>query len=262
MEKNHELIKETKTKEKLVLTFDLFKKSWQFYRQRFLSFVEMYLWGLLGAVPLLIIALIFLGVYALGFNNIVIMALFIILLLLALLWSLYYGIRAHIGIILLIKNKDSKARAAFLETKKFFSSYVIVSIVSGVFLMLLTLLLVIPGVIFYVYWAFATMLVVVEGIKSTMPALSRSKALVKGHWWPVAGRLLFISFIYSLVIYILMIPASSSVDSETKVQTFKYLSQEVGDVYVVFINIISAILSPLLLAYTYFLYKDLSAKKK
>jgi hypothetical protein len=255
-------MKKTNSKEKLILTFNLFKKSWDFYRRRFLDFIEMYLWGLLGAVPLLVIALIFLGVSALGFEQMLLRIVFIVLLLLALLWSLYYGIRAHIGIILLIKNTEAKVKATFLETDNFFRDYVVVSLVSGFFLVLLTLLLIVPGVIFYVYWSFATMLVVVEGIKSTMPALKRSKSLVKGYWWAVAGRLLFIGVLYSLLIAIIMIPADTNIDPVTKIETFKYLSQEAGQFYVVFVNIISAILSPLLAAYTYFLYKDLSAKKK
>lgn len=262
MDNNHELIKEIKVKEKLILTFDLFKKAWQFYQKRFLDFVEMYLWGLLGAVPLLVIALIFLGVSALGFEQLVLRIVFLALLFLALLWSLYYGIRAHIGIILLIKNTDAKVKPTFLETKKFFSSYVIVSLVSSIFLLLLTLLLIIPGVIFYVYWAFATMLVVVEGIKTTKAALKRSKSLVKGYWWAVAGRLLFIALLYSIVIFIIMIPAASSTDPVTKIETFKYLSEDAGKAYVMFVNIVSALVSPLLVAYSYFLYKDLSAKKK
>jgi hypothetical protein len=262
MENNHELIKETKVKEKLILTFTLFKKAWQFYKKRFLDFVEMYLWGLLGAVPLLAIALMFLGASALGFDNMVLRIVFIALLFLALLWSLYYGIRAHIGIILLIKNTEAKVKPTFLETKKFFTSYVIVSLVSSIFLLLLTLLFIVPGVIFYVYWIFATILVVVEGIKTTNSALKRSKSLVKGYWWEVAGRLFFIGLIYSLAIAIISIPADANIDPVTKIKTFKYLSQDAGQAYVMFVNIISAILSPLLVAYTYFLYQDLASKKK
>lgn len=262
MENNNKAIKEKKSKEKLILTFDLFKKAWSFYKKRFLDFVEMYLWGLLGLIPFLGLALIYLGVTALGLGEAgAVIVVFTLLLVLALLWSLYYGIRAHIGIILLIKNAEAKVKSTFLETKEFFASYVVVSMVSGIFLILLTLLFIIPGVVFYVYWAFATMLVIVEGIKGTMPALKRSKSLVKGHWWAVAGRLLFIGLLYSLVIYILMIPAQTNVDPVTEIETFKYLNQEVGQLYVVFINIISALLSPLLVAYTYFLYKDLTVKK-
>lgn len=263
MENNNLSVETSKAKDKLILTFSLFSKSLTFYKHRFLSFVEMYLWGLLGALPLAAVLLILLILWFLDINlsNAFAFPVIFALLLMTALWSLYYGIRAQIGIILLIKNTEIKAKEAFLETKSFFWSYLIVSLVSSFFLILLTLLLIIPGIIFYVYWAFATLLVVVEGIKTTMPALKRSKSLVKGYWWSVAGRLFFISVLYFLFISLLSIPSSSTVDAEG-VKSFMFLSKEIGHAYNIFVNLLSAILSPLLVVYTYFLYQDLLQKKK
>lgn len=53
------------------------------------------------------------------------------------------------------------------------------------------ILLIIPGVIFSVWFIFATYVYIFEGIKGTA-ALKRSKQLVQGYWWPVLGRIILV----------------------------------------------------------------------
>jgi hypothetical protein len=95
-----------------------------------------------------------------------------------------------------------------------------------------------------------------------MEAIKRSKNLVKGYWWAVAGRLILIFFIYLIVLSIIMLPAAINIDPVTKIETFKYLSQDLGQVYQILANLIGALLSPILVVFSYFLYKDILAKKK
>lgn len=233
-------------------SISLLTKSWRTFRLKFIDFVEMYIWGLVGAIPLLALSLVFV-VLNLAFNNFILdsFALRIFsftLLSLAVLWSLYYGVRAHIGVLLLIIEPNIKVKDAFIKTKDFFYNYVIVSILSSLLLSLLFLSLIIPGIIFSVYWSFATILVVLEGLKTTKAALARSKELVKGYWWPVLGRMLLVGFLYSFLVGLITLPA------ELLSANFSYL-------YSLSVNIIATLLTPFLMVYTYNLYKDLLVKK-
>ena len=60
------------------------------------------------------------------------------------------------------------------------------SIIAGFFLLGLTLLLVVPGIIYSVYWSFILYVVIVNE-KSGLIALKYSKTLVKGRWWKIVG---------------------------------------------------------------------------
>lgn len=51
----------------------------------------------------------------------------------------------------------------------------------GLFTGLLTLLLIIPGVIYFIYWSFTAQIVVLEDLKFGA-ALADSKAIIRGHW--------------------------------------------------------------------------------
>ncbi|MCY6369922.1 hypothetical protein [Clostridium ganghwense] len=56
------------------------------------------------------------------------------------------------------------------------------TIVAGIILLGFSLLLVIPGVIFWIYYSFIFQAVVIKNLSGT-DALSYSKNLVKGYWW-------------------------------------------------------------------------------
>ncbi len=237
---------------KLESSWTLLRKSWQLYRKHFLDFIEMYLWGALGALPLFAIALMIILINYFFQNamqeSMIAIIIAVIALVLASLWALYYGIRAHIGIWILITHPKLQVRQAFIKSNKYIVNYLVISILSGILLMLLFCALIIPGIIFYGYWAFATMLVIVEGIKSTREALRRSKELVKGYWWPVLGRFILIALIYTILVMIISIPV-------------EYLQDNIAKSYSFVVNVLSTLLTPVLLAYSYHLYKDLAAKK-
>lgn len=75
------------------------------------------------------------------------------------------------------------------------SALEILAIVSGL------ILLVIPGLIFVIWFTFTISIVVAENLSGTA-ALSRSKQLVKGRFWKTVGYLLFpalIIFVYSFI---------------------------------------------------------------
>lgn len=236
----------------LIKSMTLVKESWVVFSKGFLDFVEMYLWGLVGSIPLFILVLI-----AYGFNHFFpslvnsytwLLIIAILLFVLAVLWAIYYGIRAHIGIWLLLIHPNLKPKEAFKKSVSFVKSYILVSVVVGLLLFLLFLALVVPGIIFYCYWAFATMLVMVENIKNPKAAMKRSRQLVKGYWWPVAGRFILIALIYALFVGLISLPLS-------------YLSDSGKEIYNFLVNMLSTLTTPFLLIYSYKLYQSLAEKK-
>lgn len=54
--------------------------------------------------------------------------------------------------------------------------------------------MIVPGVIFYVYWIFVTYAVILSD-ESGRDALEHSKKIVKGRWWTVAGY----SFVFGIL---------------------------------------------------------------
>ena len=99
----------------------------------------------------------------------------------------------------LSKKEKVSFREAFRVAKHYFWKYLGLVIVITVFLILLFLLLIIPGIIFMVYWIFAIYIFIGEN-KGVSESLRASKKIVKGHWWKVFGFLLLIVIIAFAVI--------------------------------------------------------------
>lgn len=71
-------------------------------------------------------------------------------------------------------------------------------IIFFVLIVLLFLLLVIPGIIFMVYWYFNVYIVLDQKLRG-MAALKKSKEMIKGHWWKTFA-IVVIAVIISVVI--------------------------------------------------------------
>ncbi len=83
-------------------------------------------------------------------------------------------------------NKPS-VREVLSGTLSRVPAYIATSILMGLIVFIGFLLLVIPGVIFMVWFYFATFFVVLEK-SGPINALKKSRELVKGYFWPVVGR--------------------------------------------------------------------------
>lgn len=84
------------------------------------------------------------------------------------------------------KNSDVSFQEISYRSKKTFWRYLGFSIVFGVVLSLLYLLLIIPGIIFTVYWIFAALIFIQDRV-GIFESMRRSKELVRGRWWKVFG---------------------------------------------------------------------------
>lgn len=156
-------------------------------------------------------------------------------------FSLYYGILFSMAPYMLLRNLKSKSdwKKLIFEGKPFFWKFVGVSIRYGLWVLLGFLLLVIPGVIWLVQYYFAVMLVVFENRSSD--AMSRSAELVKGYWGDVFVRMLIP----------MMISAAISM-------TGSALAEIPGtDPFQLLLYVVSLIIGPVYLIYTYLVYQDL-----
>ena len=112
-----------------------------------------------------------------------------------------------------------------------------------------------------VCWVFGMHVAVIEG-KRGMPALSRSKALVKGHWWRVLGIYILISIIVGIISVIFSVPTmvlSAMVALGRDSETFR---ATVAAISVVFSTAGTIITGPIIYIASVLLYYDLRARKE
>jgi hypothetical protein len=100
-------------------------------------------------------------------------------------------------------------------------------------------LLIIPGIILYVWLSFAPF-VYFEQNKGGFNALAKSKEYVKGYWWPVFFRGLFIFFV-SLVVTVIF----GLVSEGLRIPSLQ--------------SIIAIVLTPITILYNFELYRELKA---
>lgn len=119
----------------------------------------------------------------------------------------FFGIISTIAIAFLVKSTLDRQQTltAGEALKKALSKWLPVlgtNIIVGLFVFGLTLLLIVPGIIFAVYWVPFALYAVLFADKFGISALSYSKAMVKGRWWTVCGYslVLFIFYMISAVI--------------------------------------------------------------
>ena len=239
---------EAMMKPKLTPTFKLMAASWHLYVRGFINFIGMYLWGLLGLLPLFVLVLLAWLVFLVaGWQSFGLYCLFGALGLLALAWAIYYGTRAKVGLLLLIRDDFKSVNGAFKESRIFFWRYLWASLLITLITVVLLFCLVVPGIAVMIFYAFALFAVVFEN-KRTFSSVERSYDLVKGYWWPVFGRILFLTVLAVLISIIFNLP-------------MPHLSGWQLNSYSAVINLIWMLISPFFLVYAYYIYKDLVAKK-
>jgi len=174
--------------------------------------------------------------------------------------SLTYGV--------LNKKKLIDFKSSLVGGKKNYFRYLGFSVVTTIFLTGLTILFIIPGIIFGVFWCFASFILIKEG-KGIMDSLRESHRLVKGRWWKTFGFLILIflvmflitliPFIVAWFINILINPAILPVDLANTTSTIYYSSLVwyVNDIISLIASFVGNIVGiPLLLLFLKNLYLD------
>lgn len=234
---------------------ELFKKSFELYKTGFKKFIGMMLMPVLGAVPLIVVLLLFaLFSFVLKNNDMARNIINVILGLAGIIsvaFIIIVAVISQTGLYILVRDaaKNLTIKQAFLDAKKVAWKFFIVSFATGIFAMLWALLFVIPGIWAAINYSFALWVFLYEGVSGT-GALKRSKELVKGNWWGVLGRLFVIYFLFWLIVAVPAIIITAITDSKL-----------ISDIWGIISNIISFLLTPLAIIYTCYLYWDVKKVK-
>jgi hypothetical protein len=88
-------------------------------------------------------------------------------------------------------------KEAYIRGASKIVSYWWISFLLGIAVAIGGIFFIIPGIIFAVWFSMAMYVLIAEGLKGTK-ALSKSREYVKGHWWGVLWRVIFIGVAISL----------------------------------------------------------------
>jgi hypothetical protein len=162
----------------------LLMDAWKAYRLNCKKISLLMLWGLIGIVPYVLTIAIDIGFsrQLAGVQSIV-----AILIMIFYIIFLYWIISTVIGLIILIKNPEKKIIDVFNEGRKLVWGDLAIGMLVFLFVGLWSILLVVPGIIYSIFYSFTLFVFVYDGYRRSA-ALTRSKELVSGYWWPVFGR--------------------------------------------------------------------------
>jgi len=121
------------------------------------------------------------------------------------LWIITLALAMFMSISLIYNSIYKKNKMSVEQTlkggKKYFWRYIFFSLVYLIFIIGLSLLLIIPGLIFIVYWLFAPYILIKEN-KGIIASLKSSYCLVKGRWWKTFWTLLLFALVLILILII------------------------------------------------------------
>jgi hypothetical protein len=235
--------------EKLIPVSELLSKSFGLSKVIFWKVLGMIVLPMLAYIPMgIIVGLFYLtSSFSAKLGSVWTMVIYIILGILALVavcFAMYVYLMAQVGTYLLIKeqNNNPKIWPTFKSARPQIMSWFETNLLASAFIFLWFLLLIVPGIIMAVYYNFVVWVFMFEGLKNKA-AMRRSKELVKGQWWAVFGRFFLVFFPIWLVFVIpsIFIEPKSTADQ----------------IYSLITNIISLVITPFSLAYSYHIYKSL-----
>lgn len=106
-----------------------------------------------------------------------------------------------LSIIYVLNSKAGKKKLTFGDAVKggagFLIAGILVSLLLVVFLIPLFILLIIPGLIFAIYWTFSFNALVIDKT-SVRKSLTKSHEVVRGRWWKVFGYVFLLSIIIAI----------------------------------------------------------------
>ncbi len=218
---------------------ELFSESFKAYRAALGHLIA------LETLPLLVFAAVAAVVVLAFFTGIVPFAM--LMALIGIIACVVLSVSANIAMMMRIATERPRLelRASLSATRPYLLQYFWVSLLVGITVLLGFIAFIIPGIILGVWFSFSLMTLVFEDKKGS-EALTASKRLVKGLWWPVFGR-----FVALMIAFLgITIPAGFVFDV--------VLGESLTDIAGTILNLI---ISPYITVYTYHLYMDLKRIK-
>ncbi len=164
-----------------------------------------------------------------------------------------------IALMLMVKagRQNISIRQAWAQAWPYFGRYIWVSILTGILLLLWSLLFLIPAIIMAGYYSMAVWLVL-EGQYRGYGAIKQSKALVKGYWWSIFKRQLLMLF-FVVVISALIAYVCASIYGPAFLESTAAGSGKI--VFSSLVNIFVAVGMPFYMIYFYQIYQNLKEIK-
>ncbi len=225
---------------------DLLKDAWMIFAAGWTKFLLYFLLTLVAIITTIaVITLLVLATTATNSAIAITVAIIIGILLAVVIFSVFT--LASNKLVYSIAEKNGEGiKAALLYGYKNFGTYILVMLASAILIIVGLVLLFIPGIIVGVFLSLVAPVFILEG-NHKLNALKRSRELVRGHFWPVFGRLFLLSLISGAISLIVQI--------DPKMTTLT-----------LFLGIIATIANFILtyygIAYVYLIYKDLAEIKK
>ena len=176
---------------------ELWDKTWKIY---FKNFWSMLLLVLILGLPLIVLCLV--APYSMFQPKIVgAQWIFFIVYMLA---SALFGTISCLSLTHYIYKTSKKNNITLVESIKFgltkFWTAIGTTLLMILMLIGLFILLIVPGIIFAVYWTFVVPVIVIKGL-SGKKALDYSKSVVKKRWWKVVGYSIVLSIIPMVILF-------------------------------------------------------------
>jgi len=182
----------------------LFKRAWAVYKSRFRTLIGIAVWIVMGSFLLGLftgfLVLIKKGMLPEYFNPSRDIPFILVIFTIGLLFVFW----SAIALLFAIHERGQRIGIidSFRKAWHKLPSYIWILILLGLYILGGTILLIIPGIIFFVWFSFSSYVLVAEDIKGKQ-ALARSQALVKGHWWKVFWILIISYAIQYAILYFL-----------------------------------------------------------
>lgn len=231
----------------LISAWDLIVKSWQLFSKNFTTLFKVILWLL---VPTILLSLAPL----LGENTTVVTITFFLM-------ALTIVVSIWINIILIellnkyYKNETADVEGLYKTSWSKFWPLVLVSVLVGLAVLGGTILFIIPGIIFAVWFSFANYFLILED-KRGIEALKASKKLVQGKWWSILWHWVAPTLFYGIIMMamagIIMIILSFFMDMKSL--TANLIGATIS-------NILSVGLTPLFVAIGVILFTEMKKYK-
>ena len=219
-----------KKQAKVISIRDLFRESWNLYRERV---------GPLTKIILLPVAFLvagdLLGLFAP--SGLASLPAFI---------GTIISLLSYLALIFALRGSVQFGEAYRMAWKKIWS-YGWLTVLSGFVTLGGFFMLVIPGIVFSTWFMFAIYIFAIEGDKG-VNALLKSREYVRGYWWPVFGRQ--IVFVLAVLVVVLVLGSIGSALTGGD----EAGSNLVGD-------LLALVIAPLAIAYFYVLYGSLKSLK-
>ena len=174
----------------LISIKDLFINSFKIYQQRFWIFVKlMAISALVFLFALFIWISLFLSIlFGKNFYTFIVLS---IVFTIFIVMAAVVGFWVQASLIVAVKERASLlgAKQSLLKGWSIINSYIWVSFLTGLTILLGFIFFIIPGLIFTIWFGFSRYVLISED-KRGKSAMIMSRQLVRGYWWSIFGRFL------------------------------------------------------------------------